>query len=516
MTYAIATSHQATLDAAQQILVEGGNAVDAAIGAALTACVAEPMHASLGGGGLAVVMPTGQLPRAYDFLPRSPLRRKNPKELDIEEVFLEALQPKTRVCIGPGSVAVPGLVAGLFGLHADLGYMPFDAITEPAVEYAKTGVALGEYGAATLWAMEPVLAAHPQAWERFRALDDCAALIGADQSKPNLALADLMEVLALEGPDLFYRGEVAVSLVNALNGGGQFELEDLASFDVRPRACWQLEFGDCEIWAIPAPIGAGAVLLALQLRLLGAPHAQLPETFGGAHRRQLGLSRQKASRQTVEAVVAAGPGEAVYETSPLDLGLREHYARTYRGRPLCLGSGTQICLGDKAGALVSLALTNGQGAGCMIDNAGSMTNNLLGQGGYDRLDFTPGITDVHLPSALCPLLLRWPDGAVAALGNGGRTESLNALAQVLEVCVRHGLALEAAVCGPRLEFDDDLLLLEGPLDEDKCAELFHHFPEYEQSGENEARYGVVNAVRTTPAAREAVGDPRGGGVAASL
>ena len=516
MSYAIATGHQASSDAAQQILMEGGNAVDAAIGAALTACVAEPMHASLGGGGIAVVMPSGQLPRAYDFLPRSPSRRKDPAELDIEEVFLETLQPKTRVCIGPGSVAVPGLVAGLFRLHADLGYMPFAALAEPAVEYAKTGVVLGEYGAVTLRAIEPVLAAHPEAWEHFRLSGDSAVLIGADQCKPNPILADLVEVLALEGPDLFYRGEVAVALVDALDGGGQFELEDLSSFDVRPRACWQFRFGDGEIWAIPAPTGAGAVLLALQLGLLGDPLERSSEVFGAAHRYRLGLSRRHAGRLNVEAVISAGPGEAVFETSPLDSALREHYAQIYHGRSLCLGSGTQICVGDGTGALVSLALTNGQGAGCMISNAGSMANNLLGQDAYDRLDLVPGIADVHLPSALCPLLLRWPDGGGAALGNGGRIESLSALAQVLELCLGYGLAMEEAVCAPRLEFDEGLLQLEGPLDEDRYGDLFRHFPEYELRGEVNERFGVVNAIRTTPATREAVSDPRGGGAAACV
>ena len=64
---AVAAGHDVTARAAADVLEAGGNAFDAVTAAMWTACVAEPVLASLGGGGFVMTRPAGKPPRLYDF-----------------------------------------------------------------------------------------------------------------------------------------------------------------------------------------------------------------------------------------------------------------------------------------------------------------------------------------------------------------------------------------------------------------------------------------------------------------
>ena len=98
----VAAAHPLTAHCAEQVLSEGGNAFDAAIAAALMACVTEPLQASLAGGGMLALAPAGQVPRSYDFYPRPPRRLRDPAELQLEEFAAELARVSRPLCAGPG------------------------------------------------------------------------------------------------------------------------------------------------------------------------------------------------------------------------------------------------------------------------------------------------------------------------------------------------------------------------------------------------------------------------------
>ncbi|MCB1034102.1 MAG: gamma-glutamyltransferase, partial [Acidobacteria bacterium] len=119
----IAAGHAATAEAAAQVLEAGGNAFDATLAAFLAACVAEPILASLGGGGFLLAHPANGHQVLYDFFTQTPLRIRQ-GDLDfypIEGDFGGTIQ---EFHIGFGSIACPGGVAGLFEVHRDLGSVP--------------------------------------------------------------------------------------------------------------------------------------------------------------------------------------------------------------------------------------------------------------------------------------------------------------------------------------------------------------------------------------------------------
>src|SRR3546814_11686187 len=84
---AVACGHPATAAAAEAMLAEGGNAFDAVLAACCAATVAEPVLASLGGGGFLLAQPAGREPLLYDFFVQTPRRRGDPAQLDFHPIL---------------------------------------------------------------------------------------------------------------------------------------------------------------------------------------------------------------------------------------------------------------------------------------------------------------------------------------------------------------------------------------------------------------------------------------------
>ena len=92
---------------AVDILEAGGNAFDAVLGALCTASIAEPLLASLGGGGFLLALPDGHKPRVYDFFCQTPAKRRPDGEIDFFPIIANFGSAEQEFHIGLGSAAVP-------------------------------------------------------------------------------------------------------------------------------------------------------------------------------------------------------------------------------------------------------------------------------------------------------------------------------------------------------------------------------------------------------------------------
>jgi gamma-glutamyltranspeptidase len=135
----VAAGHPATAAAAAAVLEAGGNAFDAALGALCAACVAEPVLASLGGGGFLLAWPAHGEAQVYDFFAQTPGRRRDSAEVDFRPVMVNFGVAQQEFHIGLGAAAVPGVVKGLFAIHRDLCRLPLQVVIAPAVELARAG-----------------------------------------------------------------------------------------------------------------------------------------------------------------------------------------------------------------------------------------------------------------------------------------------------------------------------------------------------------------------------------------
>ena len=116
--------------------------LDQAVAALAAACVAEPVLASLGGGGFLLASPRGGETVLYDFFAQTPRRRRPEAELDFYPILADFGSAQQEFHIGAGSIATPGTVRGLIHCHSRLGSLPLREIVAPAIEYAKSGVAV--------------------------------------------------------------------------------------------------------------------------------------------------------------------------------------------------------------------------------------------------------------------------------------------------------------------------------------------------------------------------------------
>ena len=134
---AIAAGHPLTAEAGGQVLADGGNAVDACVAAAFVAAVAEgPLTGPAGGGFLLVAEPGGDAVVLDCFFaaPARPLGEMEEAIVDFADSGTQAFH------VGEGSVAVPGLVAGLEEAHRRFGSRSWAELVEPAIALALEGV----------------------------------------------------------------------------------------------------------------------------------------------------------------------------------------------------------------------------------------------------------------------------------------------------------------------------------------------------------------------------------------
>ncbi|MFQ5643290.1 MAG: gamma-glutamyltransferase, partial [Thiogranum sp.] len=233
---AVAAGHAATAEAAAFALREGGNAFDAAIAAHWTACVAEPVLTSLGGGGFLLAQRDNGRACIYDFFAQTPGHKQPDTEIDFHPIHADFGTTLQEFHIGYGAVATPGTVRGLYAIHRDLGSLPMPVLMEPAVELAGKGLRINRLQAFILDVVRPVYLATPRAAQRFASRSDANTLVGEGETLYQPELADTLNALGSEGERLFYEGDIAAEIESACRStGGHLRREDLAAYRVIKR-----------------------------------------------------------------------------------------------------------------------------------------------------------------------------------------------------------------------------------------------------------------------------------------
>ena len=217
----IATSQPLASAAGLQILMDGGNAVDAAVTAAATLSVVEPTMTGMGGD-LFAILHNGQT-KKIDALNAS---GRAPHSASLERLA-DAVGPNVPVPqSGPLSVSVPGAVDGWKQLLSKHGTISLDHALEPAIHYARYGFAVSEVVAHQWKSVESLLASTPEAAAIFLPTGHAPH---AGEIFSNPALANTLEQVASEGIDAFYRGTIAQQTAEEFSRlGGWLNAKDLS------------------------------------------------------------------------------------------------------------------------------------------------------------------------------------------------------------------------------------------------------------------------------------------------
>lgn len=253
----VATSHPLATATGIEILRRGGNAIDASIAACAVLSVAEPGQTGIGGDCFAMLARHGSLPViAYNGSGRAPRRA----DLSwFQERGMTRIEP-----FSPHAVTIPGAVEAWYRLANDYGRFPFAELLAPAINYARNGVPLHARVAYDIARHVEKLRMDPRMAESFL-VGGKAPATGTVMSNP--ALARVLEQIAAQGPDAFYKGTIATTLTNFLQDrGGLHDTSDFADHTgsyVTPMAA---PFAGFHVYECP-PNGQGVVALMI-LRML--------------------------------------------------------------------------------------------------------------------------------------------------------------------------------------------------------------------------------------------------------
>lgn len=478
----IAAGHPQTAAAGAEMFERGGNAVDAAVAAAFASFITEAVLVNIGGGGIAQVYnPAGGQVAAYDFfstMPGLPADGATPTDLDFKEILVDFGPAQQPFYIGRGSVAVPGVVAGLCAMVSEMGTLSLPQILAPAIRLAREGVILSEALGYVASILAPILMNTPKIASIYGPNGRIAAP-GERLHFPELA--NTLEQLGRQGPSLFYDGAIAEKiLADQQAHQGLLTKTDLARYQVRRTKPIAIDYRGYTI-LLPPPASGGGVLIAFALKLLATVSlTNLSHNSFEQARLLVELMRlSNVARVQWEQDCGGDPRLAIgpAQTACIDLFLAdsniEGYSRQLKEAlanghiisepklPKGPASTTHISVADTNGMIVGITTSAGENAGFVVGDTGVTLNNMLGEidlhpNGFHQL--SPG---QRLMTMMSPVLVLRQDRPILAVGSGGSNRLRTAILQVISNFIDFDMHLDEAVNAPRVHFEDDVVQLEG-------------------------------------------------------
>lgn len=520
----VASSSRLAAEAGAEILRRGGNAVDAAVAVGFALAVAYPEAGNLGGGGYMVIRLADGTTAALDYRETAPAAASR-------NMFIGPDGKTTGgSLIGPKAAGVPAVVAGLAAALRKFGTLPLSNVLEPAIRLANglvvdTGLAVsisesryrieGFAGKSVFFPGGE----SPRAGSRF--------------SQP--ALARTLRTIAAEGPDAFYKGSIADSIVAEMKrAGGVITRADLAAYRPLWREPIHSTYRGHTLLGMP-PSSSGGTTMSEALNILEALGPAAP--FGSVKRvHELASSFQRAFIDRNSKL-----GDPAFATLPVARLTSKAYANrlartivTDRATPTSRlaarmregSETTHYSVVDPSGNAVATTTTINDlfGSGVYVPGAGFFLNNTMDDfasqpGSANLFGLVQGEVNAIAPgkralSAMSPTIVVDPAGKLLLiLGGRGGPRIITATTQVILNVIDHRMSLADAMAAPRIHHQalpDSIRLETGGLDAAtiRALEAMGHTV-YQQSPTS----GKVVSIMRVRGGYEGMDDPRGTGAA---
>jgi gamma-glutamyltranspeptidase / glutathione hydrolase len=495
------------------VLRDGGNAVDAAVCAVLTSFVVESPLTGLGAGGFMLVHSADE-DVLLDFFVEVPGRGGAEVGAELVPVPVQFDETPQVFNVGAASCGVPGTPAGLADALRRFGSMPMAELIRPAVAHARDGVRINTQQAYLLEILDPILTRFAEGRAVYapdgRILREGETFRFGD-------LADALERYGAEGPEPFYRGEIARRIADwVTERGGVLGADDLAAYAPVAREPVRAAFRAREIHTNPPP-SAGGILIALCLDLL--------ERLGSVGVEDVVATMNEANQARTEHFHAGLYDPAFTESflAPTRLGRLAERIRSVvgpgdgraPGGPL--GSTTHITAVDGDGRCASVTCSNGTGSGLVVPGTGVHVNNMLGEQDLNPLGFHVLPPGRRMPSMMAPTVVLRDGELEVGLGSGGSNRIRSAILQVILRMIADGMPAQDAVDAGRVHFEDGVVHAEPGVDPDALSRLARRVSVVRWRRRN-LFFGGVHAVARDPDTGElrGGGDPRRGGAVVVL
>lgn len=444
----VTSLHPLASMAGMRILVQGGNAFDAAVATALAIAVVDPKNSTIGGQGFATIyIAEEKRVRSLNFFGPSP-----------GLATLEAVKGKNYEH-GYLSPVVPSCLAGYAALHRAYGRLRWREVMQPAIELAEQGFAVTEDFAGVVALMKPEMD-FPTTQAVFFP-GGRAPRVGEVFKQPDLART--LQRVADEGASVFYTGDIARRIGDFFaRNGGLLRYEDLAAYEPQWVEPLHTRYRGYDIYTTPPNSSGVALLLQLNilqgydLKALGHNSSDYLNLIAEVQR--LGIADRNRYVADPEAIAV-----------PVSRLLSEEYAASRR-QLIKLGHAmpamppidpvekparsntTHLTVVDGEGNMVSLTQTLGSwfGSGVVAADTGVVFSNQM-RHLHTIADSPSQLGPGRRPrSNQSPVIVLKDGEPVLAIGTPGTEGIWQRLVQVLVNIIDFNMDMQHAVAAPRI------------------------------------------------------------------
>ena len=404
----VTTSQPLAAQAGLQVMMSGGNAIDAAVATAAVLNLVEPMNTGVGGDLFAIIY-VAKEKKLYTL--NASGMAPSGATLERFNTLGYRVDPENW---GPGSgmprygiltVTVPGTVWGWDELLRRFGRKTFREVLAPAIDYAENGFPISQR-IANDWRLPNALPLQKCCTEQDPDsitnwyIDGKRPVAGQIYRNPDLART--FRVLQEGGRNAFYKGEIARAIVKKSDAlGGSMTLDDLANYQGEFVEAATSNYRGYDLYELPPPSQSWAAN-----EMLNILEACVPKWAPGLTLASLGPRDPKYWHMVVEAKKLAYRDLYKFNADPnfVKIPLERLLSKSYAAS-LCdsvnpdkalatgprsttdLGDGDTIVLsaGDSEGNMVSWVNSNfaGFGSGLTVPGYGILLHN---RGGLFSLD----------------------------------------------------------------------------------------------------------------------------------
>jgi len=442
----VATSHYLASQAGARILAKGGSAMDAAIAANAALGVTEPMMNGMGGD-LFLIYWDAKSGKLYGLNASGWAPQKlSPQYLNREGFHSMPLD-------GIHSVTVPGVVDGWSKAHQRFGRLVWKDLFAPAIYYAEHGYAVPEI-IHEYWAESEAKLQKTEEARRVFLPGGKPPQLGDMFRNPDVAKA--LRMVAGQGRDAFYKGEIAQAIVSTSSAlGGTMRLEDLAEFSSEWVEPISTEYRGWTVYELP-PNGQGmAALEMLNIMAQSAPDSGGPQGTVELHKKieAMKLAYADLYRYNADPKFAKVPVKGLLSqeyAAKRAAQIDPNRANCDPGAGTPTSDTTYLAVVDKEGNIASLIQSNYSafGSGVVVKGMGFALQN---RGALFTLD--PGHPNVLAPRkrpfhTIIPAFMERGDIHIGFGIMGGANQPL-AHAQFVSNLVDYNMNIQGALEAPR-------------------------------------------------------------------
>ena len=457
----VSSAHPLASLAGVQVMAEGGNAFDAVVAVASTLNVVEPYMSGVGGIGLALahVASEGRV-RALNFSGRMP-RAATPDKFTTESLEQGILAP-----------LIPGNLAGWLTLHETYGTMDRERLFRQAISYAENGFPITYVNSEIMHQTAEHLRRFPKSAQTILDGSGAAHPPGARLVWPDLART--LRLIAEQGAEVFYRGEIAEGIVKASEEmNGLFTSDDLADYETEWQEPVSVEYNGYRIYTTPPNSSGFQVLQTLKMMEGSDPRYQSVDTL---HRFMESVKLAVTDRiewagdpdyVTAPLVGLLSDGYAAAQRERIDMATvstvrGERYADPSPDNPLRPGDPvefeggmtTHFAVADRDGNVVTVTQTLGGGFGSSViaGDTGVFLNNMgsyfeLDEGSPNQIGPWKRVDFVVAPTQT------FKDGKFhLSIGTPGGYGILQTTPQMLMNVLDYGMNVQQAIEAPRFKY----------------------------------------------------------------